>query len=50
MVKELQDEPRDEVAIVLDAAAGRVAPFDAQVRAAGSLLKPRSGGTAAPCS
>ena len=40
MVKELQDEPRDEVAIVLDAAAGpsREA-FDAQVRAAGSLLK-----------
>jgi uncharacterized protein (DUF58 family) len=40
MVKELQDEPRDEVAIVLDAAAGpsRKA-FDAQVRAAGSLLK-----------
>jgi uncharacterized protein (DUF58 family) len=40
MVKELQDEPRDEVAIVLDAAAGPNRPaFDAQVRAAGSLLK-----------
>jgi uncharacterized protein (DUF58 family) len=40
MVKELQDEPRDEVAIVLDAAAGPTRPaFDAQVRAAGSLLK-----------
>jgi uncharacterized protein (DUF58 family) len=40
MVKELQDEPRDEVAIVLDAAAGpRREAFDAQVRAAGSLLK-----------
>lgn len=40
MVKELQDEPRDEVAIVLDAAAGPSrAAFDAQVRAAGSLLK-----------
>ena len=40
MVKELQDEPRDEVAIVLDASTGpsREA-FDAQVRAAGSLLK-----------
>lgn len=40
MVKELQDEPRDEVAIVLDAAAGQGRDaFDAQVRAAGSLLK-----------
>jgi uncharacterized protein (DUF58 family) len=40
MVKELQDEPRDEVAIVLDAAAGPShEAFDAQVRAAGSLLK-----------
>lgn len=40
MVKELQDEPRDEVAILLDADARSVAgeSFDAQVRAAGSLL------------
>ena len=40
MVKELQDEPRDEVAVILDAAAGTPTPaFDAAVRAAGSLLK-----------
>jgi uncharacterized protein (DUF58 family) len=45
MVKELEDEPRDELAIVLDADAGAVAgppgasSFDAAVRAAGSLLK-----------
>jgi uncharacterized protein (DUF58 family) len=41
MVKELQDEPRDEVAILLDADATSVAgrSFDAQVRAAGSLLR-----------
>ena len=41
MVKELQDEPRDEVAILLDADARSVAgdSFDAQVRAAGSLLR-----------
>ena len=40
MVKELQDEPRDEVAVVLDAIAGTPrAAFDAAVRAAGSLLK-----------
>ena len=41
MVKELQDEPRDEVAILLDADAAAVAggSFDAQVRAAGSLLR-----------
>jgi uncharacterized protein (DUF58 family) len=41
MVKELQDEPRDEVAILLDADASSVAggSFDAQVRAAGSLLR-----------
>jgi len=41
MVKELQDEPRDEVAVVLDADARTVAgrSFDAQVRAAGSLLR-----------
>jgi uncharacterized protein (DUF58 family) len=40
MVKELQDEPRDEVAVVLDAAVGTPdRAFDAAVRAAGSLLK-----------
>jgi uncharacterized protein (DUF58 family) len=41
MVKELQDEPRDELAIVLDADAQSVAgaSFDAQVRVAGSLLR-----------
>jgi uncharacterized protein (DUF58 family) len=41
MVKELQDEPRDELAIVLDADARSVAgeSFNAQVRAAGSLLR-----------
>ena len=41
MVKELQDEPRDEVAILLDADGRSVAgdSFDAQVRAAGSLLR-----------
>jgi uncharacterized protein (DUF58 family) len=41
MVKELQDEPRDEVAILLDADArsGGGDSFDAQVRAAGSLLR-----------
>jgi len=41
MVKELQDEPRDEVAVLLDADARSVAgdSFDAQVRAAGSLLR-----------
>jgi uncharacterized protein (DUF58 family) len=41
MVKELQDEPRDELAIVLDADARSVAgaSFDEQVRAAGSLLR-----------
>ena len=40
MVKELEDAPRDEVAVVLDADAGAVAggSFDLQVRAAGSLL------------
>jgi uncharacterized protein (DUF58 family) len=40
MVKELQDEPRDEIAILLDADARSVAggSFDAQVRAAGSIL------------
>ena len=41
MVKELQDEPRDEVAILLDADARSVAgdSFDAQVRVAGSMLR-----------
>jgi uncharacterized protein (DUF58 family) len=45
MVKELQDEPRDEVAVVLDVDAASVAgprgssSFDAQVRAAGSILR-----------
>ena len=44
MVKELEDAPRDEVAVVLDAQAGFSAgappdaSFDAQVRAAGSIL------------
>jgi len=40
MVKELEDAPRDEIAIVLDADAGAVTggSFDAQVRAAGSIL------------
>jgi uncharacterized protein (DUF58 family) len=45
MVKELEDAPHDEVAVLLDANAGAVvgAPpessFDAQVRAAGSILR-----------
>ena len=44
MVKELEDAPRDEIVVVLDAEAGNGAgppgdsSFDAQVRAAGSLL------------
>jgi uncharacterized protein (DUF58 family) len=40
MVKELEDAPRDEVAILLDGEAGAVVgeSFDVQVRAAGSLL------------
>jgi len=40
MVKELEDAPRDEVAILLDAEASAVVgeSFDLQVRAAGSLL------------
>lgn len=44
MVKELEDAPRDEVAVVLDAQEGFSAgerpesSFDAQVRAAGSIL------------
>jgi uncharacterized protein (DUF58 family) len=45
MVKELEDEPRDEVAVLLDAAADAVvgsppdSTFDVQVRAAGSILR-----------
>ena len=41
MVKELEDAPRDEVAVVLDADAAAVAgeSFDMQVRAAGSILQ-----------
>jgi uncharacterized protein (DUF58 family) len=40
MVKELEDSPRDEVAIVLDADPAAVVgeSFDVQVRAAGSIL------------
>jgi uncharacterized protein (DUF58 family) len=44
MVKELEDAPRDEVAVVLDADAASVrgtppdSTFDVQVRAAGSIL------------
>ncbi|MBA2476471.1 MAG: DUF58 domain-containing protein, partial [Actinobacteria bacterium] len=44
MVKELEDAPRDEVAVLLDAVAGAVggqspeSSFDVQVRAAGSIL------------
>jgi hypothetical protein len=40
MVKELEDSPRDEVAVVLDADPQTVVgeSFDVQVRAAGSLL------------
>jgi uncharacterized protein (DUF58 family) len=45
MVKELQDSPRDEVAVFLDAQAAGVvgtpldSSFDVQVRAAGSILQ-----------
>jgi uncharacterized protein (DUF58 family) len=41
MVKDLEDAPRDAIALVLDAAGGAVAgpSFDVQVRAAGSLLR-----------
>src|SRR5439155_27207248 len=40
MVKELEDAPRDEVAVLLDAEASAVVgkSFDVQVRVAGSLL------------
>jgi uncharacterized protein (DUF58 family) len=41
MVKDLEDAPRDEIAILLDAEAGTEAgeSFDVQVRAAGSILR-----------
>jgi uncharacterized protein (DUF58 family) len=41
MVKELEDTPRDEIAVLLDADARAVAgeSFDVQVRAAGSILE-----------
>jgi uncharacterized protein (DUF58 family) len=40
MVKELEDAPRDEIAIVLDADSATVGEsFDVQVRAAGSILR-----------
>ena len=40
MVKELEDSPRDEIAVLLDADASSVVgeSFDVQVRAAGSIL------------
>jgi uncharacterized protein (DUF58 family) len=49
MVKELEDAPRDEIAVLLDAAKGVVAgtppesSFDVQVRAAGSILHSHAG-------
>lgn len=41
MVKELEDAPRDEIAVILDADASAVSgdSFDVQVRAAGSILR-----------
>jgi uncharacterized protein (DUF58 family) len=41
MVKELEDAPRDEIAVILDADESAVAgeSFDVQVRAAGSVLR-----------
>jgi uncharacterized protein (DUF58 family) len=41
MVKELEDAPRDEIAVLLDAEAAAEAgeSFDVQVRAAGSILR-----------
>ena len=41
MVKDLEDAPRDEVAVLLDAEAGTAVgeSFDVQVRAAGSILR-----------
>ncbi len=56
MVKELEDSPRDEVAVVLDADAARAvggAPTRAstsQVRAAGSILRAHARAAAARCS
>jgi uncharacterized protein (DUF58 family) len=45
MVKDLEDSPRDEIAVVLDADEGAVAgeSFDVQVRAAGSILRTHAG-------
>ena len=41
MVKELEDAPRDEIAVILDADASAVVEdsFDVEVRAAGSILR-----------
>ena len=41
MVKDLEDAPRDEIAVLLDADGGAVAgeSFEVQVRAAGSILR-----------
>ncbi|MFN2628315.1 MAG: DUF58 domain-containing protein [Gaiellaceae bacterium] len=39
MVKELEDAPRDEVAVLLDADASAAAGLDLAVRAAGSILQ-----------
>ena len=41
MVKELEDAPRDEIAVILDADSSAVVAgsFDVQVRAAGSILR-----------
>ena len=41
MVKELEDAPRDEIAVILDADSSSVVgeSFDVQVRAAGSILR-----------
>ena len=41
MVKELEDAPRDEIAVILDADGSAVVEdsFDVQVRAAGSILR-----------
>lgn len=45
MVKELEDAPRDEIAVLLDADAAAVTgeSFDVQVRAAGSILRAHAG-------
>ena len=53
MVKELEDAPRDEIAVVLDADASAVVEdsFDVQVRAAGSILRAHASPTrGGPCS